>query len=119
MVLLALVVEANQESFAARNMVVNDVSPLFLNYSEYPRTILVSQVFDGTCFGMWKRAMIIALSAKNKLSFVDGSYPKLVFDSPDLQHLIRYNVMVISWELNSLTKEISRSIIYSIKASTI
>lgn len=48
-------------------------SPLYLNSSNSLGKVLVSQVFDGFGFGAWKRPMIIALSVKNKLGFVDGS----------------------------------------------
>ncbi|XP_022030483.1 uncharacterized protein LOC110931392 [Helianthus annuus] len=48
-------------------------NPLFLHPSDHPGMILVSKQFDGTGFGSWKRAMSIALSAKNKFGFVDGS----------------------------------------------
>lgn len=34
---------------------------------------LVSVKFNGSAFNDWKRSMMISLSAKNKLKFVDGS----------------------------------------------
>lgn len=58
--------------------------------------------------------MIIALSAKNKLGFVDGSIPKP--DGTDvnlLPYWSRNNNIVISWISNSVCKEISASIIFS------
>lgn len=94
---------------------VNDPSsPLFLNPSDYPGNILVSQSFDGTGFGPWKRARTIALSSKNKLVFVDGSCLKPDDSSPYLQQWIRCNNMVISWILNYLTKEKSESVLFQV-----
>ena len=60
--------------------------------------------------------MMIALLAKHKLglSFVDGSLAKL--DGQDtglLNSWIRNNNVAISWILNSVSKEISASIIFS------
>lgn len=48
-------------------------SPYYLGSSGNPSTILVSTVFNGTGFAAWKRSMTLALSAKNKMCFVDGS----------------------------------------------
>ena len=64
--------------------------------------------------------MMIALSVKNKLGFFDGSIPKP--DSSDLPLLnswIRNNNVVISWILNSVSKDISASIIFSDSATDI
>ena len=81
-------------------------SPFYLNSSDDPGIIFVSQVFFCCGFGSWKKAMIIVLSAKNKLGFVDSSCIKPDLGSPDYHHWIRCNNMVISWILNSLAKEI-------------
>lgn len=64
--------------------------------------------------------MIIALSVKNKLGFINGSIPRPEKD--DLVHhnaWIRNNNVVISWILNSVSKEISASLIFSELASDI
>lgn len=58
--------------------------------------------------------MSIALSVKNKLGFIDGSIPKCEgTDSVMLNSWIRNNNMVISWILNSISKDISASVIFS------
>ncbi|KAL5581465.1 hypothetical protein UlMin_013907 [Ulmus minor] len=64
--------------------------------------------------------MLIALSVKNKLGFIDGSITKP--ESNDLNLLnswIRNNNVVISWILNSVSKEISASVIFSVSACEI
>ncbi|KAL5549734.1 hypothetical protein UlMin_004965 [Ulmus minor] len=60
--------------------------------------------------------MLIALLVKNKLGFVDGSIPKPAGIDPNLNSWIRNNNIVISWILNSVSKEISASIIFSVFA---
>ena len=58
--------------------------------------------------------MIIGLSVKNKIGFIDGSIPRP--DGTDLTLLsswIRNNNIVITWILNSVSKEISASILFS------
>ena len=64
--------------------------------------------------------MLIALSVKNKLGFIDGSIPKPA--SSDLLLLnswIRNNNVVISSILNSISKDISVGIIFSESATDI
>ena len=64
--------------------------------------------------------MTIALSVKDKLGFIDGSIS--CPDGTDLILLaswIRNNNIVISWILNSISKEISASIFSSDSAHEI
>ncbi|XP_021979968.1 uncharacterized protein LOC110876096 [Helianthus annuus] len=70
--------------------------------------ILVSKQFDGIGFGTWKRAMSIALSAKNKLGSVDGTITSAA--NPSLWS--RCNDMVISWIINTLSRDITESVLY-------
>jgi len=74
---------------------------------------LINTHFDGKGYQGWKRSVFIALSAKNKLGFISGSAAAPSSDSPDLQVWSRCNDMVTSWLLNSLSKEIADSVIYS------
>ncbi|KAI4351369.1 hypothetical protein L6164_005741 [Bauhinia variegata] len=87
-------------------------SPLFLHSSDSLGVVLVSKQFDSTSFNAWKRGMIIALSAKNKLGFITGELPKPDPSSPLLQAWNICNFIVISWILNVLNKEIAESVIY-------
>ncbi|XP_041009284.1 uncharacterized protein LOC121253319 [Juglans microcarpa x Juglans regia] len=56
--------------------------------------------------------MSITLTAKNKIGFVDGSILKPTASSSQFSSWIRCNNMVLSWLLNSLSKEIAASVIY-------
>ncbi|XP_057460767.1 uncharacterized protein LOC130751228 [Actinidia eriantha] len=89
-------------------------SPYFLHHSDGPGLVLVSQSLTGDNYASWSRAMLIALSVKNKLGFIDGSIKRP--EGNDLCLLnswMRNNNVVISWILNSVSKEISASIIFS------
>lgn len=48
-------------------------------------------------FASWKRSLKIALSAKNKLCIVDGSYPVRSENSMLYNQWMRVNDMIISW----------------------
>jgi len=79
------------------NRVQIDASdPLFLHPSDQPGQSLVAELFNGDDFENWRRSVMVALSAKQKLSIVDGSYKKPDANSPLLSHWQRCNDMVIS-----------------------
>jgi len=61
-------------------------NPFFLHHGGSPRAIIVSKPLNGDNYKSWKRAMMMALSAKNKLSFVNGTLakPSNLYDSQGL-----------------------------------
>ncbi|KAH0730677.1 hypothetical protein KY285_001589 [Solanum tuberosum] len=69
--------------------------------------------FDGTTYGNWRRGVLISLSAKNKLRFINGTCKKPEEDTPLFEKWRRCNDMVLAWLLNSLSREIAESVIYS------
>jgi hypothetical protein len=85
---------------------------LFLPHGDSPGLILVFQPLIGENYNCWSRSMLMALSAKNKLCLINGSMPKPSDSSPDFKAWTRCNDMVLSWIINSVSKEISASIIY-------
>jgi hypothetical protein len=58
-------------------------NPYYLHHGDSPVTLLVSQPLVGNNYHTWKRSMVMALSAKNKLGFVDGSLEKSAVDTPE------------------------------------
>lgn len=63
--------------------------------------------------------MLIVLSVKNKLVFIDGSLLKLQQDDLTYEAWIRGNNIVISWLYNFVSKEIITSILYASTAKEI
>ncbi|GKE61051.1 cysteine-rich receptor-like protein kinase 8, partial [Tanacetum coccineum] len=61
-------------------------------------------------YGSWKRLMMIALNAKNKLELVIGEYKELVVNSIYRALWERTNDMIISWILNTIDEQISNSL---------
>ncbi|KAH0768774.1 hypothetical protein KY290_012755 [Solanum tuberosum] len=84
----------------------------YIHPFDHPGMNLVSIVFYGRSYGGCRRAVSIALSAKNKLGFIDGSLV-VPTDITLQKSRSRCNDMVLSWLLNSLSKEIVESILYS------
>uniref|UniRef100_A0A2N9I5J0 Integrase catalytic domain-containing protein n=1 Tax=Fagus sylvatica TaxID=28930 RepID=A0A2N9I5J0_FAGSY len=86
----------------------------FLHHGDSPGTVLVSQPLSGDNYHTWSRSMIMALTAKNKVGFINGTISAPVDQSlPSFNLWTRCNTMVISWLLNSVSKEIASSVIYA------
>ena len=86
-------------------------SPFHLTNGDNPGTALISEVLDGSNYDNWKIAMTIALDAKNKSAFIDGSLARPVESHQNFRIWSRCNSMVKSWILNSVSKQIYKSIL--------
>ena len=88
-------------------------SPFFLHHGETHGAILVSQPLIEENYPTWARAMRMALDAKSKLGFVDGSITASMAVTP-LEKVAwsKNNSMISSWILNSVSPHITASVIY-------
>ncbi|XP_071719339.1 uncharacterized protein [Rutidosis leptorrhynchoides] len=81
--------------------------PLFLHKNDHPCLILISKKLTGSDnYGSWKRSMMIALNAKNKLKIVTGELAEPETNSRTRALWERKNDMIISWILNTMTDQI-------------
>ncbi|XP_070026367.1 uncharacterized protein [Nicotiana sylvestris] len=87
--------------------------PYYRHSSDAPGMTLVSTPFDGRGFPGWRRFVLIAISVKNTLSFINGACSEPTLYATEYSQWSRCNDMVTSWLLNSLTKEIRDNMIYS------
>ena len=88
-------------------------NPYFLNSNENPGNILVTQPLLGMKnYHSWSRAMILALTAKKKIGFINGKITELDPESPLYEDWLSCNTMVISWMINSMHIDVSSSIMY-------
>ncbi|KZV36149.1 hypothetical protein F511_20281 [Dorcoceras hygrometricum] len=63
--------------------------------------------------------MLLALTAKNKVGFIDGSCVKPSDRSPNLHQWERCNAIVLSWIMSSVSKEIFAGIVYCTVSSKV
>ena len=54
----------------------NSSSPYFLSNGDNPGVSFVGQRLTKENYSTWSRAILIALDAKSKIGFIDGSIPK-------------------------------------------
>nr|GEV84784.1 retrovirus-related Pol polyprotein from transposon TNT 1-94 [Tanacetum cinerariifolium] len=79
--------------------------------------LIAKKLLESKNYITWKISMLIALSAKNKLKLVNGEYEE-PYTSSDLRaYWERANDMLISWILNTVSKQIgnNKTIIQNIK----
>lgn len=112
-------ITSSSTSVPETRIIIDQDNPLYLDSSDSPCMKLVSDPFDGTGFSYWKRSMTIALSARNKLGFVDGTLSKPDATSPTFNSWSCCNAMVMCWLLGSLSETIGDSVMYSNSAHEI
>jgi hypothetical protein len=61
---------------SSSSFTIDDSSPYHLHHGDSPGTVLVSQLLDGDNYHTWSLSMVMTLTAKNKLSFLNGSLSK-------------------------------------------
>ena len=74
---------------------------------------------EGHNYGPWSRLMRIALSAKNKLGFINRTIKSPAPTDANFSIWQRCNDMVLSWILHSLHPDIASSVLYCTSASMV
>ncbi|KAL5575800.1 hypothetical protein UlMin_017499 [Ulmus minor] len=87
-------------------------SPFYLSNGDHPGLHIVSTHLVGSNYNSWNCAMTMALVAKNKLCFVDGSIAQPKIEDSTYGLWSRCNSMIMSWLLHFVSKEIVESIMY-------
>nr|XP_009786202.1 PREDICTED: uncharacterized protein LOC104234346 [Nicotiana sylvestris] len=101
-----------EPSGSSTSSVLDTFHQLYLHHFYIPGTILVSIPFGGTGFGDWEEGMLISLSAKYKIQLIDGTLIEPTPNSPLYPHWQCCNNMVKAWIINSLSKDITKTILY-------
>ncbi|XP_042974688.1 uncharacterized protein LOC122306322 [Carya illinoinensis] len=94
----------------------DDSSPFQLQNGDSPGSILVSNLLTGDNYNSWRRSMEMALKAKNKLGFVNGSIIQPHETDSTYSKWDRCNSMVLLWILNSVSCEIGEIVVYALTA---
>jgi hypothetical protein len=88
-------------------------SHYYLHHGDHPGLLLVPQPLTSENYNSWSKSMTMALSAKNKLMFIDDSLAKPShLNGLKFRAWTRFNDTISSWIVNTVLKEINTSIIY-------
>ncbi|XP_022842038.1 uncharacterized protein LOC111365732 [Olea europaea var. sylvestris] len=102
------------------NRSINDPnSPYYLHYGDNTGMQLIAIMLSEDNYTTWSRAVIIALSVKNKEGFIDGSITKPAENDLVYGAWRRCNHVVSSWIINSIPKELYPSVMHKDSARQI
>lgn len=96
----------------------NSNHPLYLHPSDQPGAVLAETLVEDN-YMTWENSMQMALMIKNKLGFIDGSQEKPTHNPPEQLQWERCNILVKSWLIAAMSKEISKSVIHCKSAKAI
>ncbi|KAG4989520.1 hypothetical protein JHK82_031844 [Glycine max] len=91
---------------------LNIYSSYYMHPSESPTTTLVSPQLDPKNYSSWSKSMLITLTAKNKVKFVNGSISKLAATRALFSAWKICNNMVVSWLVHSVSTSIRQIILW-------
>ncbi|XP_060973920.1 uncharacterized protein LOC133039119 [Cannabis sativa] len=93
-------------------------TPLYLGTGDHPNNLIASFLLTGQeNFQSWKRAASINIAAKNKTPFIEGTIPRPPPNDHSRSAWDICNNMVMSWILQSVSREIAASIMFKTTAS--
>jgi hypothetical protein len=103
----------SSHSSSSNLLTENSYNHYYLHNGDNLGLLLVPQPLIGDNYNTCSRSMWMALSAKNKLQFINGSLAKPSnLNGPGFMAWTRCNDTISSWIVNTVSKEISTSIIY-------
>ncbi|GKD87865.1 cysteine-rich receptor-like protein kinase 8 [Tanacetum coccineum] len=111
-----------QNSQSSNSTDTNDINspyhPLYFHPNDHPRLLLISKRLLGSeNYNTWKRSILIALSAKNKLKLVNEDYEEPDSSSDLRAYWERANDILISWILNTVFEQIGNNLTFVNSAS--
>ncbi|KAL0333051.1 UNVERIFIED_CONTAM: hypothetical protein Scaly_2206600 [Sesamum calycinum] len=104
---------------ASKTTAVQESEDLKIHTSDFPSMVLVSTPLVGNNYLMWSRSVKVALTAKMKLSFIDGTYLKPIGNVEECKQWIRIDSMVFSWIMNSISKDIAKAFFHAKSARSL
>ena len=96
---------------------IESQSPYYIYPSEGPTVAITSVIFNGRNYALWRKAIRIALKAKNKLGFIEGTLAKPTLqkgeDRSKLDAWEMVNSMICSWIVNVIDPKLHTSVAYA------
>lgn len=94
------------------NVESNPCSPYFLTTVNHPSVLLVIEKLSNNNCHSWSHSIFLSLKAQNKFGFIDGSHPVPNTATALFSFWSKWDTIVFSWLLNSLSSKIAQSFVY-------
>ncbi|KAI5338447.1 hypothetical protein L3X38_017718 [Prunus dulcis] len=93
----------------------SSMDPYYVHSSDHPSHMLVPTKLNGANYPSWNKSMIHALTAKNKIGFVNGSIkPPSETENPTEYALWNQcNSMVLSWLAHSVEPDLAKGVVHA------
>ncbi|KAG7539387.1 Reverse transcriptase RNA-dependent DNA polymerase [Arabidopsis suecica] len=101
----ALAATTSQARVATRKT----ISPYDLTSADNPGTLISKPLLRGPNYDEWATNLRLALKARKKFGFADGSIPQPVADDPDFEDWTANNALVVSWMKLTIHENLSTS----------
>ena len=106
-----------------KEFVIDNQSPYCLHPSDESGAIITTLTFVGKNYELWEKVVLIVLTIKSKVAFIDGIISKQemqkVAYSAEANTWIIMNSMVTSWIQNVIDPRLHTSIAYTDSAQAI
>nr|DAD24784.1 TPA_asm: hypothetical protein HUJ06_026248 [Nelumbo nucifera] len=98
---------------------LDPASPYYLHYSDHHGSVTVSPELTSSNYASWSKSFLLALSIRNKTSFVDGTIKEPALDDALHGAWMRCNNLIVAWLLRSISPPIASTMFYISSASQI
>ncbi|CAL9020392.1 unnamed protein product, partial [Prunus brigantina] len=90
-------------------------SRYYIHHGENPNQSLVTELLNGENYATWSRSVHMALSAKNKLGFINGKFeaPSSTKQPDEYESWERCNNMILSWLAHSVAPDLASSVVFA------
>lgn len=95
------------------------ISPYDLSHGDNPGTVISRPALRGPNYDEWSASIRLALRARKKFGFADGSIPKPSEDSDDYEDWCANNALVVSWIKLTIDESLCSTLSHSDEASSL
>ncbi|XP_010484894.1 PREDICTED: uncharacterized protein LOC104763183 [Camelina sativa] len=86
------------------------ISPYDLSSGDNPGTLISKPLLCGPNYDEWDANLCLALKARKKFGFADGTIPQPTETSPDFEDWVANNALVVSWIKLTIDENLSSSL---------